>query len=496
MELILGIYDDKTIQDGFPFFSCQGSNASAVSHERISSLYYDTAKNDLHKAGIRFSAVYTDGKLMWVLSRAGKSISAMGDAEAPERSLPTVGIFPNSRVRKIIENLIGSKPLRETIHITYDRQMTAVEIPAGGKIQAAYDKGIIIAGRKTECISEICIEDTDTNLSGLRQVITKMTRAIPLYAEPDSKYLRGLRLMGVPEKNKRMMLDPAVSVQDGLTSLMADQTKQVFRAQKTFVLQADDPESLHQLRVQLRRLRAFLSFAKPVLDHDGYIRWSGALREWNHAMNLPREIDVLLDLWHHIPISSEGISGEDSKRIEILIRTHRRDLAEELKTDISGRYMVMLLDFRSWLDDDPFVFWPKEPVLKRFAVRRLDQWIGRMQKTAAALDTENMTELHQLRITGKKVRYIMEGLDLDPKNTVLKELKKLQDDLGMIHDAGLHAETLRKMSTDSSAEVIRRAVEILTEQTAGMEAETRRELDTDWLDFLRDVRGWLAAHKE
>ena len=57
----------------------------------------------------------------------------------------------------------------------------------------------------------------------------------------------------------------------------------------------DDPESLHQLRVAIRRLRAFLRAARPLVDRE----WAESLREelgWlGGHLGPARDLDVMLD---------------------------------------------------------------------------------------------------------------------------------------------------------------------------------------------------------
>lgn len=293
--------------------------------------------------------------------------------------------------------------------------------------------------------------------------------------------------------DKKTSIDLSANVRKGLRILLARQTEQVFSVQKKFIQCSHDPEALHQLRVHLRRLRAFLLFAKPVLKIDGYVYWQDKLRTWNRATNLLRETDVLFVLWHDITASA-AISEKDAESVNTLIKKHRQKLSEELKADmLNGKFAEMITDFSLWLNKNIFLPKLEKVSLKKFAGKRLKKWIINMKKAGIDLNARDIVELHQLRIAGKKVRYIIEGLNLDQNNIVSENLKTLQDDLGTIHDAAVYTETFKKLITAHSNKTMNKAVKIVMDKTDSMKAESYNKLNKDWAAFLQNINIWLKS---
>ncbi len=291
--------------------------------------------------------------------------------------------------------------------------------------------------------------------------------------------------------DKKTAIDLSANVRKGLRILLANQTEQVFSAQKKFTQCSYDPETLHQLRVHLRRLRAFLLFAKPVLKTDRYAYWQDNLKTWNRTTNLLRETDVLLILWHDITASAV-MPEKDAEAVNTLIKNHRKNLSKELKGNmLNGRFIENITNFYLWLNKDIFISKLGKISLKKFAVKRIKKWSADMQKAGTDLHAQDTDELHQLRIIGKKVRYIIEGLKLDPNNIVLENLKTLQDDFGIIHDTDIYTETFKELAAAHSDKKMNKAVKIIMDKTESMKTEAYNKLDQDWSRFLQNINLWL-----
>ncbi|MHC1746592.1 MAG: CHAD domain-containing protein [Negativicutes bacterium] len=495
MTITLAFCKDKTTDDIFSLPFIMKFNSLETMHEKINILHFDTLEHDLYKAGILFYSVNKNDKWQVTLKGMAKSsIPGTWDVETSEQPLPTVEVFQDKKMEKIINQLIGDKVLIELLTIKYDRQTNIMETDNQKQIRIAFDKGNIIAGGNEEFISEVSLSSINADISDLLQLAVELASIVPLQVEVDSKYLRGLHLTGFFEKAQEAAIDLSVSAEAGLTRLMTSQAERVFAAQKDFIRRYDDPETLHQLRVQIRRLRAFLLFAKPVLNNDGYLQWKDSLKSWGHSMNVLRDIDVLLALWRELAALTD-IRQEDVETLENVVQTERKNLIEELRTDIiNGKSTMMLLGFELWLHKNAFLLKAAKLVLKKFSLNRLKKWVLAMHEMGNEIGAKNITELHQLRITGKKVRYTMEGLKLDPDNLVIKNLKILQDDLGNIHDAGLQAETLKKIVKNPSDQIMNRNVGIIIGWTAKARCVSQQKLDKDWLVFLQNTKRWLKVY--
>jgi len=201
-------------------------------------------------------------------------------------------------------------------------------------------------------------------------------------------------------------------------------------------------------------------------------------------------LDVLIGLYHEIAASS-NLGGENADPLQIVLQTNRKEEVEKVKEDLlTGKITAMLLRFTLWLNENAFVPKARKMKLKKFTIKRLQKWIGRMQEMGGELDTKTMPELHQLRITGKKVRYAIEGLKLDRNDRVLKNFKMLQDDLGNIHDAAVQAEALEKLISNHTGKIMHRNMGILIGWTARMKYESQQKLNKDWAVFCHNINLW------
>ena len=221
-----------------------------------------------------------------------------------------------------------------------------------------------------------------------------------------------------------------------------------FRRARRRFLERQDAESLHDLRVALRRLRAVLTLFRPVLvlprrlgDRD--------LRRTGHDLADLRDQDVALEAIMATPEDDEARS--DLKRLERRRRREAYRVAERLG---SARIRGMLRSLRRWdqspafsVDEDTSVTVVIPGLRSRVAAVELHPaWgltlvpdsDGGLRAPDSIYDDHTTAELlHQLRRRIKQVRYQLEamakvlGADWLP---ALERLRVLQESLGVMQD--------------------------------------------------------------
>lgn len=200
----------------------------------------------------------------------------------------------------------------------------------------------------------------------------------------------------------------------------------------------EDIEDLHQMRVSVRRMRAALKAARPLLDQA----WADGLRAelgWvGRALGPVRDLDVLLLRLHgeiaELP-AGEQPAGEEL--ISALVTERAVDRAAMLDALESPRYAHLLerlvdairlpLPARSATQAQPELI-----DLVRTEVRRLSRAVRK-----AGPNPPDET-LHALRILGKRLRYtgeLVEPLLGAPVRRLLKATAELQEVLGDHQDA-------------------------------------------------------------
>ncbi len=217
----------------------------------------------------------------------------------------------------------------------------------------------------------------------------------------------------------------------------------------------EEVEDLHQLRVGVRRLRSDLRTFAGVLDGQSTARLRAELRWVADATNALRDLDVLRARLVHarsqVPVLDEAAIDELLSRCNEQSELARVEILEVLSSD---RYLDLLDELvattRELVD-------PKRPALRttsgrdqlRRAVRRrwkqLDRQIRRLER-----DPDPVV-LHRTRIVVKRCRAALEAtrpvLGAGSGRTA-RDLGRLQDVLGDIHDDEVAQEWLRRAGAD------------------------------------------------
>lgn len=218
-----------------------------------------------------------------------------------------------------------------------------------------------------------------------------------------------------------------------------------------------DPETLHQLRVGTRRLRAALRASRGLWREDDVRALRRQLRELAAVSGPARDWDVFL---RTAPVPLRARARHRQREAQAALRRVLRSM-QPLQFPRVARGAR-----KDW------------PAFAREALQQLDR---KAQRRAARIDWENALERHALRIRLRRLRYAAEFMSgAFPgrrAKALIRSLKHLQDLLGELNDL----------------EVARR----LTRQLAGREArsqERERKLLSDlpgaWRRFAAAPRFW------
>lgn len=227
-----------------------------------------------------------------------------------------------------------------------------------------------------------------------------------------------------------------------------------------------DSEFLHDLRVACRRTRSALTQIKGVFPDDIVTEYKERFAWLQQVTGPVRDLDVyLLDFDDYRDSLPEVMRGDLAPLKAYLLShydTEQTRLAEALASE---RFLALLRDWRAFLEAPV----PERSVLtnamapsKRVADTRIWKMWRRVRKEGRAIGPDSpAAELHELRKSCKKLRYLMEFFaSLYPKHGVrdlIKQIKVLLDNLGRFQDFAVQAEHLRdlahRMNDDGSAEI-------------------------------------------
>ena len=211
-----------------------------------------------------------------------------------------------------------------------------------------------------------------------------------------------------------------------------------------------DSEFLHDFRIAVRRTRSLLSLMKKILPPE-QCRYFQAEFRWLGSVTGPlRDIDVYLlekeDYLNLLPSSLRGGMSAFFERLEARRAGELKDLQSHLGSERYDNLLNEWCQFLSASDSELFKG-PREQNCRAYAdstiVKRFRSFIRAGDKIS---DESVDEELHQLRIRGKKFRYLLEFFKSfyqeEQMTTFLKYMKKLQDNLGAFNDLSVQQEIL------------------------------------------------------
>ena len=250
-------------------------------------------------------------------------------------------------------------------------------------------------------------------------------------------------------------------------------------------------ESIHQLRVSVRRARAALQFFKPCLPPKRRVALNQALRKTRRIAGPLRDLDVLIE---QLSLQAD----EASQRVTQQLRRDRKQAEPRLRKQLkkwTSAISIPKVDKLSarirWRRETACPTWPA------WAREVLEQIHARFSQQAAVQPTE-IDDLHKLRIQGKRLRYALElGVGAYPpiRTQLYPTMASLQEKLGAINDlavsVGVLGELHHRLADDVPAQ---HACETLALQRQTLLTSTLAEIEPWWAsDPLGDFRqSWYA----
>lgn len=421
-------------------------------------LYVDTPDLQLcrHQAGLRVRHI--DGAWVQTLKAGGSVRGGLHSRHEWESAVAGPQPEPDAldaliKGKQPVRALLRRKAIRGNLQTVFstriERTVWQLATPQGDLVECVLDQGVIehgsADGMRSVPVSEVELELKAGRQVALFDIALALLQEVPLWIGQASKAERGYRLAaGLPVnavKAQPLILKEQLSVQQGFQAIAANCLEQV-GANQDGVASSEDVESLHQMRVGLRRLRSALSLFKPLLalpeDLQADLDWLagklGAARDWDVLAG-----DTLA------PCQGELDAGILSTLTEAAREEARVAHAQAAEALADVRYTRLMLGLQRWLlacgwreGITPRQRRALEQPLPRFAKQALRRRQRRLRKRGKLLLSGTPDERHQIRIAAKKARYAAEffaSLFSDGKvRAYVKPLSGLQDVLGGMND--------------------------------------------------------------
>jgi len=243
------------------------------------------------------------------------------------------------------------------------------------------------------------------------------------------------------------------------------------------VLDRDDPEFVHQMRVALRRLRTLMRFFPRFADDQWQETFGVDLRWLASLLGTVRDWDVFSTESLPALIAADGGSADWNGTLDAA-RAQATAARIELRQALhSARYARLTLGWLEWLstlalppaagDDDA-------PSLRRHATKRVRRLFGHLY-ASPSLTSLDTAARHQVRIDAKRLRYALEFFaslaSRRTRNETVKTLARVQSVLGEANDTMVAQHHLEQLAAPAYQLGFVRGYGAALEQRAAHDAE-------------------------
>jgi len=431
--------------------SALAASTKPPEERELTSVYYDTDDNVLHKAGVYLRVRRTDGRFIQTI-KALRPASLLERSEW-ERELPTREPDLDAAKDTALEALLAPEvraALRPRFETRVRRKTYRLE-RGGSDVEVAIDEGEIVAASRRRPISELELELKGGDTSGLFALARSFAETVLLALAVKSKAERGYELLAggepVVEKAADIVIPSDMPSREAFRAIANNCLRQIIVNKPG--ISRGNADSLHQTRIGLRRLRAALKFFADLVADRDMDRIDSELRWIAQELGPARDLDVF---------GQEVLKPlkEAHPKDEDLTATHR-DVEEKREAAYARakaafateRFRNGMLDFAEWMEagewtstDDAEREEMRSRPIAEYATRELRRLRKRIKKRGKALRELDVGQRHKLRIAAKRLRYATEffahtfpGEKSDKRRQeTLAALKDLQDSLGGLND--------------------------------------------------------------
>ena len=217
------------------------------------------------------------------------------------------------------------------------------------------------------------------------------------------------------------------------------------------VVETDDPEAVHAMRVAARRMRAAWRVFGDAFERDARRRYLAELRVLGSRLGTVRDLDVQLGI---LVARSRRRSARQRDGLEPLLATwllEREARGRELAGVLAGEaFSTFVLDYEMFASTPGLAALAPAPNTPATVRHRMPTAIWEAYQAVwafdAAMGAADLATLHRLRIAAKWLRYTLEFVrePLDPDaSALIRPVVALQDRLGDQHDLHMAAELAR-----------------------------------------------------
>jgi CHAD domain-containing protein len=426
-----------------PSFHLPRLPGTQLPRRQLISTYYDTAAYDLAHARITLRHRIEQGKKSWQLK-----IPLGDDRQEVEVADDETGLPPSLRELLILH--LAQRKLLPVVTLRVWRIGVLVRHRRLPVAEVVLDSVTVMKhGSVIQRFRELEIEQRQGDEASLRSLERQLRDAGASDYDGRPKFFRALSL---PAPTPATPPEPEAPAVDHLKWTLAQHVGWLI-AHDPGTRLGTERESLHQMRVATRRLRAVLRAAAPIL----LPAWGTALLqelEWlSELLGPARDLDVQIAYFEQ---EAAGLGARDRKLLAQFLshlRAQRDTVQQIVRSELtSARYLELIRRLQQAAQDPSVVESPH-------TVRQLANREFKKLRKAISLvgPSPSDAQLHKVRIKAKRARYAAELARCavgKPAIRFMKAAQAVQDALGVHQDAiqaELHVRQFLKYSTSVRA---------------------------------------------
>lgn len=393
--------------------------ATVPDAHRLVTIYYDTPEDDLRRAGHTLR-IRRKGDALPKLSVKSQAVAGEGpfhrhelEVTAPD-GLPSLGLLL-PEIRAALSAAISKRPLLPRFDVHVER--TAILLThRSSVIEIALDRGKIVGGAASEPVSELELELKSGTVGDLLDFASHLTRQFPLQLDFVSKSERGYRLLSgdppSPVKAAPVDLPRHPATATAMATVIANALAH-FVANWAALRQTTAPESVHQARVALRRMRSALGILAKVLPDEELERLRAVAKQLASGLGPARECDVFLGMAAAGPLASPDCPA-GGKAFLALLHQYKENAYAGARQLIDDRETALFVFSVQAFIVRTLVPGPEaeqgslqelQEEAAEFAAKALDRLDKRARKRGAGMPELGDEARHDLRIALKNLRY-------------------------------------------------------------------------------------------
>lgn len=232
-----------------------------------------------------------------------------------------------------------------------------------------------------------------------------------------------------------------------ISEVLGRYSADIVGSRRAYLEYPGDMESVHKLRLSIRKYRSLLSFLKPVMKSSEYRKLQGRLCIMGSQLGYLRELDVLRQRWSEV-MGGVGMDPGGSILLDALTRYRKKEegIVRDYLADIdtAGSYDEIWSESLKALDPEAAAGLTSEG----YVLATLDGWFASIEKDYKGIKKNNLKQIHRVRIKCKKYRYLSEifsGMLEGRYEKRHMKAKWLQDSLGELCDSNRNIEAIREM---------------------------------------------------